>query len=84
MNIKINNKKSYIVPFKRCFCYCQWRYKILKSGKIIIKPSMRTIKRQRRKIRKLKEINVPIDEINATINSYRAYLELGNIKNNYF
>ena len=44
LNIKINTKKSYIVPIKSSFKYCKWKYKLLNSGKIIYKPCIETIK----------------------------------------
>ena len=81
LKIKINIKKSFIVSIKSCFKYCKWKYKILNNGKIICKPCIKTIKRQRLKLKKMEKIKISINDINNTINSLNAYLLLG-AKNN--
>ena len=78
LDIKINNKKSFIVPIKSCFTYCKWKYKLLINGKIICKPCIKTIKRQNLKLRKMKELRLPKEEIEATMNSFKAYRTLVN------
>ncbi len=52
LKIKINYKKSFIIPISSCFKYCKWKYKLLKSGKVICIPCIETIKRQRKKLKR--------------------------------
>ena len=79
LKIKINNKKSFIVPIKSCFKYCKWKYKILNNGKIICKPCIKTIKRQRLKLKKMKKLNLSLQEIENTKNSFKSYISMVNV-----
>lgn len=81
LNIKINNKKSFIVPINSYFNYCKWKYKIFESGKAVCKPCLKTIKRQRKKIKKLEKLNISIEEIEQTRNAFKSYLLQGKYKN---
>ena len=81
LSININNKKSFIIPIKSCFKYCKWKYKLFEDGKIICKPCIKTIKRQKLKLKKMKKLNLSINEIENTRNSFNAYLSLGCSKN---
>ncbi len=78
LSIKINTKKSYISRIDKTFKYCKWRYKLLNSGKVICIPCIQTIKRQRIKLKKMKNLKLPKEEIEATKNAYKAYLSIGN------
>lgn len=80
LGIKINNKKSYIVTIKSIFRYCKWKYKLFTNGKVIYKPCIETIKRQKNKLKTMKKLSISIEEIKNTINSFNAYLSLGNNK----
>ena len=79
--IKLNNKKSLIVPISKCFTYCKWKYNILDNGKIIIKPHKSTVKRQKNKLKKMIKLKLSIEEINQTKNSFISYLSLSNVFN---
>lgn len=79
LQIKINIKKSFIVSIKSCFKYCKWKYKILNNGKIICKPCIKTIKRQRLKLKKMKKLNLPLQEIENTKKSFKSYISMGNV-----
>lgn len=71
-----NNKKSYIIPINRSFKYCKWKYKLYETGKIICKPCINTIKRQKLKLKKMFKLNININEIENTKRSFNAYLSL--------
>lgn len=79
LNIKINDKKSFIIPIKSCFTYCKWKYTLVRNGKILCKPCIKTIKRQRLKLKKMKKLNISNKEIEYTKNSFNAYISLGGI-----
>ena len=78
ISIKINKKKSFIVPININFIYCKWKYYLFKNGKIKLKPCIKTVKRQKQKLRKMISLNMPFEEIECTKNSFNAYLSLGN------
>lgn len=78
ISIKINKKKSFIVPININFIYCKWKYKLYKNGRIKCKPCIKTLKRQRLKLKKMKKLKLTYEEIRNTINSFNAYLSLGN------
>lgn len=77
LNIKINNKKSFIISIKSSFKYCKWKYKLFKNGKIICKPCIEIIKRQKKKLKKMKKISINSEEIETTKMSFNSYLLLG-------
>ena len=87
LNIKISNKKSFILPISGSFKYCKWKYKLFENGKVICKPCIKTIKRQRLKLKKMIKLKINIEEIENTRNSFNAYLSLScniNKINQYF
>lgn len=75
LKLKINKKKTLIIPIKKYFKYCKWKYNINKNGKVICIPVKDTIYRQRRKLRRMIKLNV---QINETVNSFKSYLNIGN------
>ena len=80
LNIKINYKKSFIAPINRSFKYCNWKYRLYESGKIICKPCINTIKRQKKKLKKMIKLSINEEEIEYTRIAFNAYLALGNAK----
>lgn len=80
LNIKINYTKSFVVPINRSFKYCNWKYRLLESGKIICKPCISTIKRQKKKLKKMIKLNICEEEKECTRHAFIAYLSLGNVR----
>lgn len=87
LKVKVNLKKTKIIPIKKYFKYCKWKYNINENGKVICVPFKDTIYRQRRKLRKMIKLNV---DTSITKNSFKSYLNIGNsykyinyIDNNY-
>lgn len=82
LHIKINLNKTIIVPITNSFMFCKWNYKLLNNRKIYLISSRKTIYRQRRKLRKMLNKNININDINCSITCFKAYLSLGNCYNN--
>lgn len=76
LNIKINKNKSYIITLKSSFKYCKWKYKLLNNGKIICKTCIETLKRQNKKIKKMKKRNINSEEILKIKKSFNAYISM--------
>lgn len=76
LKIKINKNKTKINEIKN-FKFCKWKYKLLDSGKILCIPYKETIYRQRRKLRKMKNLLIK-EDINITKSCFKAYLNIGN------
>lgn len=75
LRLKVNSKKTKIIPIKDYFKYCKWKYNITKNGKIICISIKDTIYRQRRKLRKMFKLEV---DTKMTIDSFKAYLNIVN------
>ena len=80
LNIKINKKKTKIIPVGKRFLFCKWYFNIDKNTKVTMIPHKSTIYRQRRKVRKMIKKQVNYQDIETTIISFIAYLNLGNSK----
>ena len=75
LHIKVNKKKTKIVPIRKYFKYCKWKYNIIENGNVILIPCKDTIYRQRRKLRRMLKLGV---DVGQTVNSFEAYLDIGN------
>lgn len=82
LGIKINKKKTSIVPLNNYFRYCKWNFKILDSGKVIMVPYKKTVYRQRRKLRRMYSLylnkKIDGDDIKISKTCFKAYLNIGN------
>ena len=74
LGIHINEKKTQIIKLTRPFTFLQTRYRITKTGKIIRKIPKATIKRQKRKMKKLARL-VIANEITFQefVNQYKGW-----------
>lgn len=77
LGIIINKNKTKIINIKNSFIFCKWKFKILNNGKILMIPVKDTIYRQRRKLVKMYNKKVNINEINKTIICFKSYLNIG-------
>lgn len=77
----LNENKTHITPLTGRFKYCQWRFHMTDTGKIILKPSRRSVTNMNRKLnafsRKAKSGDMTIREINSDYNCWRAYIKHG-------
>lgn len=76
LGLSLNKNKTHIRPLTKQFVFLQMVYGVTKSGKLYIRPCKKSIRRERRKIRKLlKNGIIPFDDI---LSSYKSWK--GNIK----
>jgi hypothetical protein len=75
LHIRLNRKKTHIVRLSRGFTFLKLRYFLLDSGRIIRKPAHSGIKRERRRIKKLRKLyeNGRIT-LQSVINSTHSWL----------
>lgn len=74
LGIYINEKKTQIIKLTRPFTFLQTRYRITKTGKIIRKIPKSTIKRQKRKMKKLAKLVVAGEiTFQEFINQYKGW-----------
>ena len=78
LHIKVNKKKTLIVPINKYFKYCKWKYNINKNGKVVLIPCKDTIYRQRRKLRRMIKLMISKYEIDLSRNACIAYINKGN------
>ena len=57
LGVKLNTKKTKIVPIKLGFKFLQIRFKLTETGKVLRKMSYESIKKMRRKLKKFKSWN---------------------------
>lgn len=95
LDIRLNTKKTRIVPLRRGFEFLKMRFIIADSGAIVQRVSRKTIVRQRRKLKKLfkmyREKKVTLENIDTTMASTNGHLKRANafharmnLKNLYF
>lgn len=86
LGIKINLNKTYYVPFTQTFTFCKARFKILLTGKIIMRASKKAIKHNYKKIKTLYKLYkfklVNLEHIYASIEAMLSYLKNYNEHNN--
>lgn len=82
LGIKINMKKTRLIPIREFFIFCKWKYLLLKSGKIICKPIRKTVYRQKRKLKKLNNLcldgRVLKEEVDIVKSCFNSYLNISN------
>ena len=78
LHIKVNKKKTKIVPIRKYFKYCKWKYNIIENGNVILIPCKDTIYRQRRKLRRMKKKRISKYERGLSRDAFIAYLSQGN------
>ena len=82
LGIKINMKKTRLIPIRESFIFCKWKYLLLKSGKIICKPIRKTVYRQKRKLKKLNNLcldgRVLKEEVDIVKSCFNSYLNISN------
>ena len=75
--IKLNMKKTRIVKLTHKFSFLQARYLINDSGKIIKRISRKSVTRQRRKLKKYKNMvnlnRISVEDVYLSFQSWRAY-----------
>ncbi len=76
LKIAVNQRKTHIIPLKR-FTFLGVRYRLTKSGKVIMKPKRESFKRMRRKMRTFRELldvgEMSMDEIIQSYQSWYGY-----------
>lgn len=81
----LNENKTHIKPITDWFKYCQWRFKMTESGKIIIKPSRRSTTNMNHKLnsfsRKVIAGEKTIRETYLDYSCFLAYIKHGNSHN---
>ena len=68
LHIKVNKKKTLIVPINKYFKYCKWKYNINKNGKVVLIP----------KLRRMIKLMISKCEIDLSRNACIAYINKGN------
>ena len=77
LHIKVNKRKTMIVPIDKYFKYCKWKYNINENGNVVLTPRKDTIYRQRRKLRRMIKSKVSKYEVGLSRNACIAYINQG-------
>jgi len=76
------NRKTQIAPLKHGIRFLKWRFILTDSGKVIRKISRQSVKKERRKLKKLAEKvkagQIPIEYMWTSFQSWRANAQRGN------
>jgi len=77
--IKLNTKKTHIVPLKRGFCFLKTRFYISGTGKIIKKPCRDSVTRERRKLKRQAKLyaqgQISLEAINISYQSWKGSMK---------
>lgn len=78
------NKKTCIYPLKQGIKLLKWRFILTDTGKVVMKMSKKSIIKERRKLKKLKEKlkegDITIDNIRSNFQSWQANARRGDTK----
>jgi hypothetical protein len=79
LDIKLNKKKTVIVPFRgNSFRFLKARFTLLENGKVLMKPGKKTIKSMRRRLFKFREKldagEMMPEDVFASYQSWRAHI----------
>lgn len=74
----INEAKTHVTPLTGWFTYCQWRFHMTETGRIIVKPSRRSITNMNHKLnafrRKVDNDEMTIRQVCKDYECWRAYV----------
>lgn len=80
--LKLNSKKTFIIPIKHGFTILKKRFSFAKTGKIIMKICRESVTHERRRLKKLRkkvdEGKMTFQEIYPSLQSWRSYAKFGN------
>lgn len=83
--LKLNEAKTHKTPLSGWFTFCQWKYHITESGKVIKKPSRKSITAMSQKLtafsKKYRAGEITIRQICDSYQSWKAYALNGNAHN---
>lgn len=79
------NKKTHIYPISQGIVFLKWHFFITDTGKVIRKMSQKSINKERRKLRKLKELldkgRITPQDVHNNYQSWGANAKRGNTRN---
>lgn len=84
LGIIINKKKTQIIKLTQGFKFLKNRYFFNSTGKIIVLADKDTFKREKRKLKKFKKMNMRLVEIESQYNSWKGNLKKFNCKRKLF
>lgn len=74
LGVKVNEKKTIITPFKHhSFTFLKLQFKLIDSGKVVVKLNQKTIRSMRKKLRIFYEKHFPVENIYQSYQSWRAH-----------
>lgn len=81
----INENKTHITPLTGWFKYCQWRFHLTETGRVVLKPSRRSITNMNHKLKAFKRMLIAgdktITEILSDYGCWLAYVAHGDSHN---
>lgn len=75
LGITLNTRKTKMMKLDRGFSFLKKRASFGKNGKILLRPDPKSAKKGRKKIRKLKEMDISAEDIEASFKSTLGYME---------
>lgn len=78
------NKKTQILPLKNGVLWLKWRFVLTDTGKVIRKICMKSVVRERRKLRKMAKLavagRIPVAAITESFITWKAHAQRGNCR----
>lgn len=78
------NKKTQILPLKNGVLWLKWRFVLTDTGKVIRKICMKSVVRERRKLRKMAKLavagRIPVAAITESFITWKAHAQCGNCR----
>lgn len=77
LNLNVSQEKTFIQPIRRPIKFLGFSFLRHPTGRVTVKRLPKNIKKERRKLRRMKKKNVPIERVEAHYQSVRACLKKG-------
>lgn len=77
LHLKISEKKTYIQSIKRPISFLGFTFLRHRAGKVTVKRLPEKLRKERRKLKRMKEKGIPIERVEAHYESVRACLKKG-------
>ena len=75
LGIKLNEKKTQIVKLSHGFTFLKTKFNLLKSGKVLRRPTRKGIRIMRRKLKKLKKKGLGYEVARISMNSWLGHVQ---------
>ena len=76
------NRKTQIFPIRQGVRFLKWKFNLTDSGRVLRTPDKKSIYREKRKLKRMKQLNTPAERAAISFLSWASAIERGKAKSN--